>query len=391
MTDLAVFRAQVRAFVAREWPGEGDLTARIIAFRNKAIAAGYMLTHIPAVYGGGGAKGELQPAQKLIVAEEFRKAGAATTPGPFTQGQEVLVPTLMAHASEEQKQRFVAKSLRGEIIWAQGYSEPQAGSDLASLRTRAVLDGNTWVVNGHKIWTSNADIADWAFVLVRSEPDAPKHKGISYLLIDLRTKGVTARPLCIMTGAKHFGELIFEDARVPVENTVGVRGDGWRMANSTLAIERNMVSTPEELFSSYQSLVEVAKWAEIDGRPAINDPVIQDRLLTIEGFVQGHRLAGYWQAGQMQRGESAGHLPMFNKLSSTTIAHMMVRLAAELLGPETLRAPPPDDNAGDDPIAQWRKHQYWSVGYSIAGGSSNIQRNIIAERALGLPRDARGT
>jgi alkylation response protein AidB-like acyl-CoA dehydrogenase len=296
----------------------------------------------------------------------------------------------MAHASEAQKQAFVAKSLRGEIIWAQGYSEPQAGSDLASLRTRAVLDGDHWVVNGHKIWTSNADIADWAFVLVRTEPDKPKHKGISYLLVDLKTKGVTARPLRVATGAKHFGELIFEDARVPVANTIGARGDGWRVANSTLAIERNMISTPEEMFSSYQSLVEVAKWAEIDGKPAINNPVIQDRLLTIEGFVQSHRWAGYWQAGQAQRHESAGHLPMFNKLSSTTIAHMMVRLAAELLGPEALRAPPPDDNAGDDPIVQWRKHQYWSIGYSIAGGSSNIQRNIIAEKALGLPRDARG-
>jgi alkylation response protein AidB-like acyl-CoA dehydrogenase len=258
------------------------------------------------------------------------------------------------------------------------------------LRTRAVLDGNEWVVNGHKIWNSNADVADWAFVLVRTEPDAPKHKGISYLLIDLKSKGVTARPLRVATGAAHFGELIFDDVRVPAENIIGARGDGWRVANSTLAIERNMVSSPEELFSSYQSLVELAKWAEINSRPAINDAVVQDRLLTIEGFVQGHRLAGYWQAGQMQRGESAGHLPMFNKLSSTLIADMMVRLASELLGPETLRASPPDDDAGDDPIAQWRKHQYWSIGYAIAGGSSNIQRNIIAERALGLPRDARG-
>jgi len=164
MSDLAAFRAEVRAFVAREWPGQtsdkAELKARMIAFRQKAIAAGYVHTHIPAIYGGGGAKGELQPAQKLIVAEEFRKAGAAFTPGRFTQGQEVLVPTLMAHGTEAQKLKFIPKSLSGEIIWAQGYSEPEAGRDLASLRTRAVLDGNEWVVNGHKIWNSNADVAD---------------------------------------------------------------------------------------------------------------------------------------------------------------------------------------------------------------------------------------
>jgi alkylation response protein AidB-like acyl-CoA dehydrogenase len=394
MSDLAAFRAAVRAFVAKEWPGQTSDKAQLndwmMAFRKKAIDAGYILTHIPAEYGGGGKNGELQPAQKLIVADEFRKAGAATTPGPMTQGQEVLVPTLMAHGTEEQKRFFVPKSLSGEIIWAQGYSEPQAGSDLASLRTRAVLDGDHWVVNGHKVWNSNADIAHWAFVLVRTEPDKPKHKGISYLLIDLKTKGVTARPLRVATGARHFGELIFDDARVPAGNIIGARGDGWRVANSTLSIERNMISTPEETYSSYLSLVELAKWAVIDGKPAINNAVVQDRLLTIEGFVQSHRWAGYWQAGQSQRNESAGHLPMFNKLSSTVIAHLMVRLASELLGPETLRAPPPDDNAGDDPIAQWRKHQYWSIGYAIAGGSSNIQRNIIAEKALGLPRDARG-
>jgi alkylation response protein AidB-like acyl-CoA dehydrogenase len=128
----------------------------------------------------------------------------------------------------------------------------------------------------------------------------------------------------------------------------------------------------------------------MDGAPAINNAAIQDRLLAIEGFVQGHRLAGYWQAGQLQRGESAGHLPMFNKLSSTLISHMMARLASELIGAESLRAPPPDDDAGDDPLQQWNKQQYWSVGYAIAGGSTNIQRNIVAERALGLPRDARG-
>ena len=217
------FREEVRQFLAENWTeadraatpdaeGVGAMTGaalrtddRATEFRRKAIARGYMYRHIPRQYGGG--EQPPDPLKATILADEFRRARA-----PFEimgQGPSMLAPTLVAHGTEEQKQRFVEGTLLGRIRWCQGYSEPNAGSDLASLRTRGVLEGDHWVVNGQKIWTSNAHEADWMFALVRTEPDAPKHDGITYMLIDMKTPGRTVRPLRQMTGDADFNEVFF--------------------------------------------------------------------------------------------------------------------------------------------------------------------------------------
>src|SRR5207302_763698 len=207
--------------------------ARATAFRLLAIGRGYLYRHVPRRYGGAGQAPD--PLKSAIIAEEFRRARA-----PFEivgQGPSMLVPTLLEHGTEAQKDRFIRDTLLGTVRWCQGYSEPGAGSDLASLRTRAVLDGGHWVVNGQKIWTSNAQDAEWMFALVRTEPEKPKHDGLSYLLIDMKTPGIEVRPLRQMTGDADFNEVFLENARVPEENIVGRRGQGWVVSRSTLKHE----------------------------------------------------------------------------------------------------------------------------------------------------------
>ena len=374
------FQSEVHSFLAEHAPSPVN-SESLARFRRRAIDAGYLLRSVPRKYGGSE-----QPPDSLrlmIVEEEFRKAGLHTMGPGGMVGESLLVPTLLAHGSDWQKAHFIPPTLAGEYIWAQGYSEQESGSDLASLRTRAELDGNEWVVNGQKIWSTNATRAHFMFALVRTEPNAPRHKGLSFLLIDMKSPGVTARPLEVMTGATHFGEVFLDDVRVPMEHLVGDRGDGWRVGNTTLASERNAVGSAEALMETYNSLVSIARGA------ALGDPVIQDKLLAIEGFVQAHRLSGYRQLTLSARNESTFPLGLMNKLSSTEIGERMARLAMEILGPEMLVEAPRDDHPGE-PLMEWRKQFYWSLGYAIAGGTSNIQKNIIAEKYLKLPRDYRG-
>src|SRR3989454_9932663 len=189
----------------------------------------------------------------------------------------MLVPTLLEHGTEVQKERFVRNTLLGKMRWCQGYSEPGAGSDLASLRTRAVLEGDSWVVNGQKIWTSNAQDSDWMFALVRTEPDKPKHDGISYLLIDMRTPGLDVRPLRQMTGDADFNEVFFDNARVPAENLVGRRGQGWVVSRSTLKHERALIGGSHLTRRAFDGLVMLAQALDRGGRPVIQDPVIRNR------------------------------------------------------------------------------------------------------------------
>src|SRR5262249_1747753 len=212
---------------------------RATAFRIKAIERGYLYRSVPKRYGGG--EQPPDPLKATLLAEECRKAKAPSE--VVGQGPSMLVPTLVEHGTEEQKQKFIRDTLLGKITWCQGYSEPGSGSDLASLRTRAVLDGDFWVINGQKIWTSNADTADWMFCLVRTEPEAPKHDGISYLLIDMKTPGITVRPLRQMTGEADFNEVFFDNVRVAAQNIVGQRGHGWVVSRSTLKHERALIGS----------------------------------------------------------------------------------------------------------------------------------------------------
>ena len=209
-----------------------------------------MARAIPKKYGGYG--GEPDILKSRIIAEEF--ARAQISPGLGGQGIAYLVPALLEMGSEEQKQRFIPPTLSGEIIWCEGYSEPNAGSDLASLTTSAVLDGDEWVVNGQKIWTSTAEVADWMFCLVRSEPEVPKHQGLSFLLFSMKTPGIRVRPLETMTGDSHFNEVFFTDVRVPHDQIVGQRGQGWKVANAVLLHERDDLGDPDATLTRLHAL-----------------------------------------------------------------------------------------------------------------------------------------
>jgi len=394
--ELERFRDEVRRFVAEGWPPRGEEAALPRAeqerrFRERAIAQGYVYRHIPRAYGGS--EQPRDPIRDAIIQEVFLEADA---PGDIRNiGPAMLAPTLIEFGSESQKRRFVPPTLRGEMLWCQGYSEPGAGSDLASLQSRAVLDGEHWVLNGHKVWTSSAHEADYLFGLFRTEPEAPKHAGISYLLVDMHAPGVTVRPLRQMTGGAEFNEVFFDDVRVPADHLVGRRGEGWQVSRATLKHERNLIGDPQLLRRSFDRLVGLARRVRRDGRPAIAHADVRRRLAEIEGFVLAQHYSGYRQLTAAARGrELETLLPMLmNKLHSTQAAEAITMLAWDLLEEDGLLAPAPEE-AGmavhGETAGSWTAQYLFALAHSIAGGASNIQRNIIGERGLGLPRDLRG-
>ena len=353
---------------------------RATQFRLRAIERGYLYRSVPRRYGG--AEQPPDPLKATIIAEELRRAGA---PGEVVgQGASMLVPTLLEHGSEEQKQFFIRDTLLGKIRWCQGYSEPGAGSDLASLRTKAELDGDYWVVNGQKIWTSNAEAAHWMFCLVRTEPQAPKHEGISYLLIDMRTSGITVRPLRQMTGDADFNEVFFDNVRVPAKNIVGKRGQGWIVSRSTLKHERALIGGSFMTRRVLDGVKMLAQALSIRGAPAGKDPTIRQRLVDVETRALANEYNGYRLLTMGARGEEPGLAGLVSKLYSTTLGYDVGRLAMDVLADRGALA----QGEGSAPAGGMFVHAYmWSIGILIAGGAANIQRNIIAERGLGLPRD----
>lgn len=389
------FRDEVRRFLREGWPLQGEEASlpqreqeRI--FRERAIERGYVYRDIPRAYGGSE-----QPPDVLvdtILQQEFL---AAKAPGNIRNiGPAMLAPTLIEFGSEAQKRRFVPPTLRGEMLWCQGYSEPGAGSDLASLQSRAVLDGDHFVLDGQKIWTSAAREAHYMFGLFRTEPDAPKHAGISYLLIDMKAPGVTVRPLRQMTGGAEFNEVFFDAVRVPAENIVGGRGEGWKVSRATLKHERNLIGDPQLLRTMFDGVVALAKRRSRDGRPAIEHADVRQRLAEIEGYVLSQQYSGYRQLTAAARGrEITMMLPMMmNKLYSTDTMQRITSLAYELLGDEGFVMPQGEESGMillPDRPGSWTAQYMFAIANSIAGGASNIQRNIIGERGLGLPRDLR--
>ncbi len=394
------FRDQVRAFLDEHWtdadrnsspPPDGQAALmgavvrtapRATQFRLEAIARGYLYRHVPRAYGGS--EQPYDPLKSTIIAEEFRRAKA---PGEVVgQGPSMLVPTLVEHGSEAQKQFFIRDTLLGKIIWCQGYSEPGSGSDLASLRTRAELEGDFWVVNGQKIWTSNAVEAQWMFCLARTEPEAPKHDGISYLLIDMKTPGIDVRPLRQMTGEADFSEVFFDNVRVPKPNLVGPRGKGWVVSRSTLKHERALIGGSFLTRRTFDGLVMLAQGAMLRGQPAIKHPVIRDRLVQLEARLLASEYNGHRLLTMQRRGEDQGLPAMVMKLFTTQLSYDISRLAMDVLGDRGALARG-DLNTPD--MGMFSYSYMWALGVLIAGGTANIQRNIIAERGLGLPRDKR--
>jgi alkylation response protein AidB-like acyl-CoA dehydrogenase len=299
------------------------------------------------------------------------------------------VPTLLDHGTEWQKERFIRPTLTGELIWCQGYSEPGSGSDLASLTTRAELVGDEWVINGQKIWTSAAHLAGMMFILCRTEPGASKHAGISYLLVNMKQPGIEVQPLRQMTGDTTFNQVFLSDARTPADHIVGKRGEGWLVSRSTLKHERNSIGSAANVRALFESLVRLAHRQRRNGRSALEDPVIRQRLAEIDGYVTAHECSGYRQLTCDARGASPGLVGMMNKLVSTNVGHLMAKLALDIVDGDGLRAPASRRIVGELPDRSnaWVGQFMNSLGAAIAGGTANIQRNIIAERGLGLPRD----
>jgi alkylation response protein AidB-like acyl-CoA dehydrogenase len=383
------FRETVRGFLGETWRPIGlkgpELGAYIKAFRKQAIDAGYLYRGIPKRYGGSEQAPDVLKAQ--VIRDEFARARApAEVPG---LGNMMLVPTLLERGEDWQKEKFVPPTVAGDILWAQGYSEPGAGSDLASVRTRGVLDGDKWLISGQKIWTSQADRAHFMFALIRTEPDAPKHQGISYLLIDLKQPGITIRPLRQMTGGAEFCEVFFDNATTPADWIVGRRGEGWNVSRSTLKHERASIGNADRSEELVRKLVELARESTRFGRPAIEDREIRQDLAALEGWALAHKYSAFRQFSLAAEDREPGLIALLMKLMVTDIGHEAARIAQELIAEDALLQPAPPGTRGRG-REKWQDQIMGSLGVSIAGGASNIQRNIIAERGLGLPRDTTG-
>jgi len=382
--EYEAFRAEIRAFAekygAQAPRGMAATMDGAKEWQKLLIAHGYAARTIPKEYGGYGAEPDILKSR--IIAEEFIALGLPM--GMSGQGISMLVPTLLELGSEEQKRKYIGPTLRGEIIWCQGYSEPGAGSDLASLATRAVEDGDDFVINGQKIWTSTAAQADMIFCLVRTEPDKPKHDGISYLLFSMKTPGIEVRPLVTMTGRAEFNEVFFTDVRVPKKDIVGARGQGWYVANATLRHERGMLGDPNQAGTRLKALIELMQNEDVDGRRLMDNPVLRDRLLKLQARVHAMEFHGLRLLTAAQKGEDPGVARLIVKLMGCELNHQLAAFAIDALGELGMlySGSPHLRNGGN-----WQTSYMFDLGLIIGGGTAQIQKNIIAERGLGMPRE----
>ncbi|WP_030761348.1 MULTISPECIES: acyl-CoA dehydrogenase [unclassified Streptomyces] len=372
------FRARLREWLAKvlpelparpspdDWPGRRAYDA---GWQHRLYEAGYAGLHWPVDAGGRGAT----PTQHLIFLEETERAGAPYVGANFV-GLLHAGPTIAAEGTAEQRARWLPPVLRGDEVWCQGFSEPDAGSDLASLRTRAVRDGDDYVITGSKIWTSHAEVADWCELLVRTDPGAPKHRGISWLAMPMDAPGVTVRPLRTLAGSTEFAEMFLDEVRVPVANRVGAENDGWRVTMVTLSFERGTAFVGE-VVACRRTLGELARAAKADGR--WDDPVLRRRLGRLYGEFGALWRLTQWNVSEAER--SAGGVPGIGgsvfKLAYSHARQELYDTAAEVLGARSL-----------DLAEEWTLDRLSSLSYTIAAGTSQIQRNIVAERILGLPK-----
>ncbi|MCX5012473.1 acyl-CoA dehydrogenase [Streptomyces sp. NBC_00555] len=371
------FRARLRGWLGKalpelpakpspdDWPGR---RAYDLGWQRRLYEAGYAGLHWPVDAGGRGAT----PTQHLIFLEETERAGAPYVGANFV-GLLHAGPTIAAEGTAEQRARWLPPVLRGDEVWCQGFSEPDAGSDLASLRTRAVRDGDEYVITGSKIWTSHAEVADWCELLVRTDAQAPKHRGISWLAMPMDAPGVTIRPLRTLAGSTEFAEMFLDEVRVPVANRVGAENDGWRVTMVTLSFERGTAFVGE-VVACRRTLGELARTAKANGR--WDDPVLRRRLGRLYGEFGALWRLTQWNVSESER---SGGVPGIGgsvfKLAYSHARQELYEAAAEVLGPSSL-------SLEED----WTLDRLSSLSYTIAAGTSQIQRNIVAERILGLPK-----
>ena len=398
--EQATFRNEVAQFIQARLPeryqldgddgGEGlrggwqadrksdDDEARgsAVAWADALAEKGWVAPHWPTEYGGAG----LSVIEQFIYNQEMAKAAAPPVGG---MGVSLLGPTMIVHGSDEQKAEHLPRILSGEVAWAQGYSEPSAGSDLASLQTRAVRDGDDYVLNGQKIWTSGAQFADWLFALVRTEPDAPKHRGISFVVMDINTPGITVRPIEDMGWNHPFNETFFEDVRVPAVNIVGEENRGWYVGMTLLDFERSGISGA---ISYERNMGELIDYAQGDGKSKVRSDFAALRQEIAERHLEIGVLFNF--AFRIVSMQNSGMVPNYeasvNKMFGSEIHQRLARTGTKVFG---LYSNIWEENSEHSPMkASFTRDYVGSVPHTIFSGSSEIQRNVIATRGLGLPR-----
>jgi alkylation response protein AidB-like acyl-CoA dehydrogenase len=389
--DQDAFRQTVRAWLKanlpREWKelGRSDIprieTYEILKqWQRKLYDAGFVGLTWPKEYGGRG----LTFMEELILQEEIALAKAP--PILNVLGVGMAGPTIFAYGTEAQKKRYPPKILSCEEIWCQGYSEPNAGSDLASLQTRAVKDGEHWVINGQKVWTSFAQIADWMMLLARTDPNLPRHKGITYFLLDMKLPGITVKPLRHMTGDADFNEVFLDNVRVHASQVLGGVNQGWQVGITTLMYERLTLGfgLQMRLRIALDGLFELARKVEKSGRVLTQDPLARQKLAQLWIDTECLRLTGARAITKLLRGEMPGPEASAGKMVWVETHQKLQELAMELEGPYAQLAKG-SDWAVDG--GAWQHSFLRSRANSIEGGTTEIQKNIIAERVLGLPKD----
>ena len=381
------FRKEVRAWLERNLPEDlrgksfaasrADVqeVKRLRAWQKTMAEAGYVGMDWPVEFGGRGA-----PITEMVIL--YQEMARAESPQIVNRGGvSMLGPTLMKLGTPEQQTRFLPRIRTAEDLWCQGFSEPNAGSDLANLQTRAVLDGDHFVVNGQKVWTSMGHVADWCFLLVRTDPAAARHKGISFLLVDMKTPGITVRPLRQITGEAEFNETFFDNVRVPRANLVGKLNEGWSVAITTLAYERDLLTFIRHI-SLRNALHRLVKLTQSRGRGA--DPVVRQKIAELWIGEQALALNGYRSLTKILRGGQPGPEGSTSKLFWSQLDQELALAATHVIGPYSQIA---EGSAWAPDDGQWQFYELLARGSGIRAGTTEILRNILAERVLGLPKD----
>ncbi|MGN6161890.1 MAG: acyl-CoA dehydrogenase family protein [Marmoricola sp.] len=388
LTDTAedrAFRDEVRTWLAENLTGDfaalkgkggsgrdDEAHDGRLAWDRHLAAHGWTCIGWPTEYGGRG----LPLDQQVIFHEEYARANAPARVNHL--GEELLGPTLIAFGTEEQKKRFLPKIVAVEELWCQGYSEPDAGSDLANVQTRARLEGDEWVVDGQKVWTSMAHIADWCFVVARSEPGSQRHRGLSYLLVPMDQPGVEIRPIIQLTGSSEFNEVFFTEARTAADLVVGGAGNGWAVAMGTLGFERGVSTIGQQTMFRRElaALIEVAK-----ANGSYDDPLVRDAIEGADARLEVIRLNALRTLSLPAEEAAANGSASISKLLWANWHRDLGELAMRVRGHDGLFADPDLD--------EWQRLFLFTRADTIYGGSDEVQRNILAERVLGLPREAR--
>ena len=402
------FRGVIRAWLTENlpegWgsPGFSMTPAERSAFNQewtaKLFAGGWICASWPTEYGGKG----LTLLQQVVLNEEFARAGAPLRADFF--GDTLVGPTLLQWGTEEQKKQFIPSILNGTIAWCQGFSEPDAGSDLAGLKTKAELDGDEWVINGQKVWTTQARRADYIFLLARTDPDAPKHAGISYLLVPMKQPGVEVRPIEQIDGSAEFNEVFLTNVRCPKENVIGGVNNGWKVAMTTLGFERGTSATTgyRRFQKEFNEILQLAR-----ARGADRDPLIRQRLARSWSKIKIMQINGYRTLTDALHGTNAtAALGATNKMFWSEAHQETMLLAMDILGPDgqillgqvgpegkesqdgqEMLLPGARRGRSDYPVNNLQSLFFFSRSETIWGGSAEIQRNIVGERVLGLPKE----